>query len=124
MGGFRNWPFLLTNSTQRAVGLDNLPIHSYVIFRELPTSLPKYSMYLCSTHLSRPREVTVAFWIHDIHFYTKNAQGRPYADLNLEKKRALDYFSRTFMKVNLRNLFKTRGTYGDRLKWGFVPTYF
>ena len=32
MGGFRNWPFLLTNSTQRVGGLENAPKHSYVIF--------------------------------------------------------------------------------------------
>ena len=33
--------------------------------------------------------------------------------MNLEKKRALDYFSRTITKVNLRNIFRAGGTYGD-----------
>jgi hypothetical protein len=30
VGGFKNWPFLLTNSTERVSGLENLSKHAYV----------------------------------------------------------------------------------------------
>ena len=32
MGGFRSWPFLHTNHTQRVGGLENDPKHAYIIF--------------------------------------------------------------------------------------------
>ena len=72
---------------------------------------------LCPPEYYLPTHLQVASYspeIH-IHFYTKNAQRRPYADLNLEKKRALDFhsFSRTFTKANLGNLLRAGGLYWD-----------
>ena len=56
-GGFRNWPFLLTNRTQRVGGLENLPKHAYVIF-EWSLMLYTQQLYFATTvvirHVDKP----------------------------------------------------------------------
>ena len=59
-----------------------------------------------------------------IHFYTKNAQGRPYADLNLEEKRALDSHS-FFKDIHESQLGEPiQGRWDIWGQWEYVLNYF